>query len=234
MFRNRQQAGSALAKCIVEMQVSEDGLNPATTIVIALPRGGVPVALEIALTLGCPLDVLVSKKIGAPDQSELAIGAVSSEGIVVLNQEIMKYCQVPQVPNDYIENQRQCLIDRTRALQVHWRHSAGLEEYLNVQGKQVIAVDDGIATGMTAIAALRSFRKMACRTLILAVPVISASAYELINEECDQIVELIAPAEFSAVGQFYSDFHQVEDEEVIEALKIADRQNSVSKNLALS
>jgi predicted phosphoribosyltransferase len=199
--------------------------------VVGLPRGGVPVALGVALGIGCPLDFLVSKKIGAPGQPELAVGAVSSEGVIVLNREIVNCCQISR---PYLENQEQCLISKTKALEEHWRKSAGLAGHLDVKGKQVILVDDGIATGMTAIAAARTFRKLGAERIILAVPVMSASAYNLLKAECDQIVALMVPLDFAAVGQFYADFHQVEDDEAIEDLRVAAKQGRVRNNLAVS
>lgn len=221
MFRNRQHAGALLAGRIAQALGNVKDFARSSIVVVALPRGGVPVALEMANSLGSSLDVLASKKIPAPEQPELAIGAVTSDGIVVLNQEIAAYFEVLQ---SYLEDAKRYLAGRTKALEEFWRQAAGLTEPLQVRGKLVILVDDGIATGMTVLAAVRSLKARGVGQIIVATPVISASALALLEKECEYIVTLLVPPEFAAVGQFYLDFTQVEDDTVIDCL----RQNQMS------
>jgi predicted phosphoribosyltransferase len=231
MFRNRQHAGSLLSHSVAQALENSDHFDSSEMIIVALPRGGVAVALEIAQALDCPLDVLVSKKIGAPDQSELAIGAVTSDGIVVINDELTDCLGIA---NDYIESKKQYLMRKTRAQEEHWRSSAGMNDRLDVRGKQVILVDDGIATGMTALAAARSIRRRGAKQLVLATPVMSCHAYTLLEDECDRIVALSVLIDFAAIGQFYLDFHQVEEREVIGALRQSTIKRSEKKGLAIS
>lgn len=216
MFRDRQRAGFLLGRYLAEGFQKIEGFDPSKVVVVALPRGGVPVAAQIASALGCPLDVIVSKKIGAPTQPELALGAVTADGVSVVNRELIEYLQVSKA---YLDSEKQWLATRTKALEEYWRRASGLIDPLHVRDRLVILVDDGIATGMTVIAAVRSLRARGAGPLILAAPVMSSSSYELLERECDYIVTLAVPPEFSAVGQYYADFHQVEDQEVIACLQ---------------
>lgn len=227
MFPNRQQAGLLLAREIAEFlkdaQVSKDKV-----IVLALPRGGIPVALEIALVLGAPLDVLAAKKIGAPGQPELAIGAVTSDGTTVLDQALTDYLNVSPV---YLQAEKEYLVNRIKALEQTWRKSASVEAVLDFNDKYAIVVDDGVATGMTAIAAARSLREHGARQLIFATPVASTNAVSRLQQEYDHTIALEIPSEFKAVGQFYLDFHQVEDMEVVRALTLAANKCQVNAHL---
>jgi putative phosphoribosyl transferase len=231
MFRNRQHAGFLLARQVWRMANQDRPFDASQSMVVGLPRGGVTVALEIALALGCPLDVLVSKKIGAPDQPELAVGAVTSDGIVLVNEELIA---VLGIKNSYIESQKAFLIGKTKILEEHWLESAGIKERPSMQNKQVIIVDDGIATGMTAIAAARSSRKRGAREIIITTPVMSSNAYALLQKECDQIVALNVLFDFAAIGQFYLDFEQVDDQEVVKALKQAKEERMRKQDVAIS
>jgi len=224
MFSNRQQAGALLAKKIADFIRRSNRINQSQIIVLALPRGGVPVALEIALAIGCPLNVLASKKIGAPDQKELAVGAVTSDGLVVVDEVLTRYLSIPA---SYIEKEKEYLINKTRQLEQRWRNSAGIDSKLDIGGKAVIVVDDGVATGMTAIAAGRSLRGQGASQVLLATPVIAANTLNRLSAEYDQIMVLESPVVFGSVGQFYLDFHQVEDLEVVQALAQAMNQNCV-------
>ncbi|HEY9870905.1 MAG TPA: phosphoribosyltransferase family protein [Candidatus Obscuribacterales bacterium] len=218
LFKDRTQAGELLAAKIAEVLREDPDFDPASAVVIGLPRGGVPVAKEIAIALQCPLDVLVSKKLPSPENPEFAVGAVSSDGIVVVDDRSTSYFHIPK---DYIEAQKERLIPLTKALEHQWLTDAGIERRPDVQGRWVIVVDDGIATGMTALAALRSMQMRAVGGLVLAVPVMSYDAYRGLKDECDHLVALSIRYDFAAVSQFYEDFHQVEDEEVIACLKEA-------------
>jgi len=216
MFENRKQAGRLLARSVVDVLGKEPDYEPARAVVIGLPRGGVPVALEVALALGCQLDVLVSKKIGAPGNSELAVGAVSSDGIVVTDEEINRLISVPPA---YLEAETGRLADQTRCLEQHWLTAAAITNRPSLAGKWTIVVDDGVATGMTTLAALRTLQLRGVGPLVLATPVMAFDTFRRLRDECDRIVALLTPYDFNAVGQYYRDFHQVGDEEVIAALR---------------
>jgi len=226
MFINRQQAGSLLAKEIANHIEQHGQFDKDHTVVLGLPRGGVPVALEIALALNCPLNVITSKKIGAPDQSELAVGAVTADGVVVIDEKLTEHLGISPV---YIEKERDYLADKTKKLEQTVRRSAGLEVNVDLREKQVIVVDDGVATGMTAIAAARSLRGQGAKTIIFVTPVISRRAYFLLRQEYDQVIGLEIPEDFQAVGQFYIDFSQVNDGEVVSALTLAKNREVVSE-----
>ncbi|MBI4533274.1 MAG: phosphoribosyltransferase [Candidatus Melainabacteria bacterium] len=216
MFVNRQQAGIMLAEKVLKELKGDPDFRADSAVVIGLPRGGVPVALEIALAMRCPLDILVSKKMGAPDNPELAIGAVSSDGVVVTDEKLMQFLAVPK---QFVESQRQRLINDTKALERTWVNLAGLQARATVKGKWVIVVDDGIATGMTALAALRTLQMRAVGSLILATPVMSYDAYHQLRDECDRVVALLIPHDFASVGQYYHDFHQVDNNELVAAMQ---------------
>jgi predicted phosphoribosyltransferase len=231
MFRNRQQAGMALARQVTAGLAEGGEIDANQVVVLALPRGGVPVAFEIAQLGRYPLDVLVSKKVGAPGQPELAIGAVTSDGVTVINDKMTIYLGISDA---YVETQKQLLMRRTTASEQHWRRAAAMKGPIPLAGKQVVVVDDGIATGMTAIAAVRSVRQRQPNRVIVATPVMSCSAYALLAEECDRIFALTVPFDFAAIGQFYEDFHQVTDEEVVSALRAAHNRDTIATDMAIS
>ncbi len=218
-LENRQQAGLLLAEQIKLALKKDCFVRPNNTVIIALPRGGVLVALEIALVLKAPLDVLVSKKIGAPKQSELAVGAVTADGIVIINDQIVQSLEISQ---SYLESEKKRLITQTKEAEKYW-HSEN-QESVSLKGKEVILVDDGIATGMTVLAAAHSIKKQEVERLIIACPIVSTSACALLENECNTIVALKVLSDFAAIGQFYLDFHQVEDSEVFAALKKAAKE----------
>jgi predicted phosphoribosyltransferase len=210
IFADRRDAGRQLAARLTTF----DG---ARTVVLALVRGGLPVAFEVAKALGAALDIVLVRKIGAPQQPELAVGAVvdGDHPEIVTNPDIVAMLGVAP---EYIERQARhelAEIERRRQAYVGKRPRAALK------GKDVIVVDDGIATGATTRAALRSIRRQHPRRLILAVPVAAPTALESIEPEVDQIVCVSAPAHFQAVGAFYRDFRQVEDDAVVDLLRLA-------------
>jgi predicted phosphoribosyltransferase len=223
MFANRQHAGLLLAKQLKSL-VEQELFNPKEWIGLGLPRGGIPVGLEIAMYLDCPLNVIASKKIGAPQQPELAVGAVTSDGVVVVDHRLIDYLGVP---NLYLEREVSYLVNKTKEQECTLRKMAGLKFDLQLKDKNVIVVDDGVATGMTAIAAARSLHKHSARKLIFATPVASEQAYKVLCKEYDSVIVLEIPSEFKAVGQFYKDFCQVEDLEVIRALALAGNEHMV-------
>jgi len=223
MFANRQQAGALLAEKIA-CYLRAENIDRSQLIILALPRGGVLVALEIALVLGCPLNVLAAKKIGAPQQKELAIGAVTSHGLVVVDETLTRYLSVQPA---YIKKETEYLINKTRQLEQRWRYAAGIGGDPDIKDKVVIIIDDGVATGMTATAAGRSPKKEGASKVILAAPVIAANTLKSLLLEYDQVIALDIPVEFGAVGQFYADFRQIEDLEVVQALTQAMNNNCV-------
>ena len=196
-------------------QVAAMGL--ADPLVLALPRGGLPVAAEIARRLTAPLDVVFVRKLGAPDQPELAIGAIADgpEPEVVLNTTLVAALGLDA---DYIAAQaareRANIEDRRKAY-------AGLRPGVDPAGRAVIVVDDGVATGMTMQAALRSVRRLAPRRLIVATPVASREAVALLSGEADDVVCLSAPRRFLSVGAFYRSFTQVTEEDAVRLLREA-------------
>ncbi len=206
-FRDRRDAGQRLAEALAFLKGRKDLL------VLGIPRGGVVVATEVARALGAPLDVFIARKIGAPGNPELAIGAVASSGDVVLDERLIAGLRVPA---DYIEaetaRQRQEIARRRAA-------SRGDRPPPEFAGKTVVLVDDGVATGATTLAALRALRAAKPAELILAVPVGPPDTIARLSAEADRVICLHTPEWFWAVGAFYVDFSQTTDEEVVRLLR---------------
>lgn len=208
-FHDRREAGQELAARLVARAADGDITEP---LVLALPRGGVPVAAEVARALSAPLDVLVARKIGVPGQPEVGIGAIAGEDAPVYDREALKMLGLT-------EDELSSAVARERA--ELWRRE-GLYRRgpaPTVEGRTVILVDDGLATGVTARAALRHLRSKGPALLILAVPVCSRQAAHLAQQEADELVCLHQPEFFQAVGQWYEEFPQVSDDEVIATLR---------------
>jgi putative phosphoribosyl transferase len=208
LFRNRAEAGRKLAKRLLAYR----SLVP---IVLALPRGGVPVGFEIATALGAPLDVIFVRKIGVPSQPELALGAIvdGDHPEIFINERLKDELEIPDA---YIreESDRQLVeIERRRELYLEGRPS------LPLSGRPVIVVDDGIATGATMRAALLAIRRQHPSSIALAVPVAAADALETLRSEVDDVICLSTPTSLGGVGQFYRNFQQVDDETVITLLR---------------
>lgn len=207
IFRNRAEAGRRLAREVTWYK----GADP---LILALPRGGVVVAAEIALALDAQLDLILVRKLGVPWQPELAMGAVvdGARPYVVRNADILAQLDMPE--EEFRETCERELdeIERRRRLYLKDQPRADIKD------RTAIVVDDGIATGATTRAALRAVRKQAPRWLVLAVPVALSSTLDELSGETDDIVCLETPEPFYAIGQFYDDFHQVSDREVIEIL----------------
>jgi predicted phosphoribosyltransferase len=202
LFRDRHEAGKLLAQKLLDLKG-----NP-NAIVLGIPRGGVVVAYEVAKTLGLPLDVFVARKIGAPGNPELAIGAVASDGTVVLDELSISLMGVPK---QYIEKETERQKEEIRKRLQAYR--GGREGY-SLQGKIVILVDDGVATGATIIASLRAIKASNPSQTILAVPVAPPDTAEKLRREADKVICLYTPSPFWAVGAFYVNFEQISDEEV--------------------
>jgi len=209
-FRDRRDAGEQLAERVAY-------LAPERPIVLALPRGGVPVAAAVARRLRAPLDVLVVRKLGVPTHPELAMGAIGEEGARVLDPSTIGYANVDIDQVADVEAKERAELERRV---VRYR---GTSEPLSLSGRVVVIVDDGIATGSTALAAVQVARHRGAAGIVLAVPVISAASARELARHVDELVYVIAPADFVAVGQFYADFSQTSDDEVASVLRAAAR-----------
>lgn len=212
MFQDRVDAGRQLAERLAH-------LKERRAVVLALPRGGVPVGFEIAKALEAPLDLILVRKIGAPWQPELAVAAVvdGPEPQTVVNEDVM---QVLGLTQDYVEaeGQRQLAeIERRRRIYLEGR------ERVEIKGRTAIVVDDGIATGATVRAALKATRRAGPEHLVLAVPVAPPDTIEALRPEVDELICLSMPTYFGAISMFYADFRQVGDEEVTDLLRRAAR-----------
>jgi putative phosphoribosyl transferase len=199
---NRKEAGILLSEKLKKYQ-------DTNSIVIAVPRGGVPVAYEIALKLHLPLDIILSKKIGHPMNKEFAIGAMTMDTTIIDEH--------PEVSKQYITDE---IIRLKELLREKYKLYMGDREPLEINEKNVIVVDDGIATGNTLLASISMLRKRKPAKLIVAVPVLPLDALEIFKQKTDEFVYLITSSNFRSVGAFYDQFYQVEDDEVIQMLRI--------------
>jgi len=201
-FRNRAQAGRLLGEKLVPLA----GQKP---VVVGLPRGGVPVAAEIARRLGAQLDVILVRKVGVPRRAELAAGAVGEDGVTVRNVAVLQGMGLSWEDD---------LRDQVAKERAEVRRRAGVlrrgRTRIDLLGRTVIIVDDGIATGSTVVAAIRVVRGLGARRVVLAVPVAPADTLQRMGELADEVVCLHAPVRFVAVGQWFEDFRQVSDDEV--------------------
>jgi len=197
MFRDRVEAGLQLAEKLRKYQ-GDPG------VILAVPRGGIPVAYAVAKELGFPLDVILSKKIGHPMNKEYAIGSVS-----LTDYFIIPHADVSQ---QYIENEIEKL---RRKLKEMYHKFMGNKEPENLEGKTVIVIDDGIATGNTLLGTVNILKKSKPEKIIIAVPVASLHAIQKLRKEVDDVISVMIPEHFYGVGAFYEDFEQVSDEEVI-------------------
>jgi len=212
-FRDRVEAGVLLGRELAQRVKSSD--DP---MVLALPRGGVPVGYEIARALEAPLDVFIVRKLGVPGHEELAMGAIASGGVRVMNEEVLNY--LPRLSDrdiDAVAAREQVELERRE------KSYRGNRPPLDVSGRTVIVVDDGLATGSTMRAAVRALRRMNPRAIMVAVPVAAPSTCQEFRAEVDEIVCLHTPEPFNAVGLWYEDFSQTTDEEVHALLDAADR-----------
>jgi putative phosphoribosyl transferase len=206
MFTNRREAGHLLARALEEKQIKFD-------LVLGVPRGGVAVAEVIASYFNCPLDVVMAKKIASPNWEEFALGAVAPDGEVLIHERVQK---IVDVDKDTIDKLAQKVKDDIASRLGRFR---GKKSPLKLEGKDILLVDDGIATGFTLKAAIRYLKRQSDGRIIVAVPVSSKNAYLNLLEEVEEFVVLIIPEEFYAVSQFYRDFTAVEDREVAAILQ---------------
>jgi len=212
VFLNREDAGRQLAALLGH-------LRDAAPMVLALPRGGVPVGYEIARELDAPLDVFLVRKIGAPGHRELGIGAVAQGGLTILNESAIAMLGVSQQAIDQIT------AEETAELERRLRRFRGDQPPVDVRGRTVILVDDGLATGVSAAAAIRALQRLEPARIILAVPVCAPETAESLRPEVDSIVCVQMPENFLAVGYWYRNFEQTTDEEVVDLLEKARRMH---------
>jgi len=204
LFQDRRDPGRVLAQAIRASRDWRDWVDP---LVLGIPRGGVPVAFEVARELSMPLDLLVVRKLGVPGQEELAMGAIASGGTVVINQMVVHELGISLETIEEVAQQERMEIERRERAYRDGRAPA------RVEGRTAILIDDGLATGSSMMAAARSLRSRA-RQLIVAVPVASESTCNELRSEVDQIICATTPQLFFAVGMFYRNFAQTTDEEV--------------------
>lgn len=205
MFADRVDAGRVLAERL-------EALQDRDVVVLALPRGGVPVAAEVARALQAPMDVIGVRKIGAPMQPELAVGAIAEGGVRVLDERTLGMLRIDAAAIDAVEARER------EELQRRVRHYRGDRDFPDLHGRIAVIVDDGLATGSTARVACRAARQHEPDRLVLAVPVASSEGVKSLQAEADEVVAAETPAGFSAVGQWYRDFGQTTDDEVMALL----------------
>ena len=205
ILKDRVEAGKRLASAV--KSVGKDA------IILGVPRGGVVVGFEVAQALCVPLDIIVTKKIGAPENPELAIGAVAEDGTYILDEDILRQIYVPkEYIAEEVERQKQEIQRRL----IRYR---GDVPYPTLKNREVVVIDDGVATGSTLKAALRLLRSKGAKTVVVAVPVGPPETIRELKKLADRVVVLFTPEPFYAIGQFYVDFSQTSDKEVIELLR---------------
>jgi putative phosphoribosyl transferase len=206
-FPSRTDAGAELATLLQQYA------GRAEVVVLGLPRGGVPVAHEIARALGVPLDILLVRKLGVPGHPELAMGAIASGGVRVLNDDVVRWYGIPQAVIDEVAHEEQRELERREQAYRDGRTPVPLF------GRTVLLVDDGLATGSTMKAAVQAIRALSPSRIVIAVPVGAAETCRELSEVADEIVCARSPANFRAVGQWYVDFSQTTDAEVRDLLR---------------
>jgi putative phosphoribosyl transferase len=205
-FADRGAAGRALAERLLEIELD-------APVVVALPRGGVPVAYEVAQALGAPLDIALVRKLGAPGRPELGIGALGEDGTVILDRGTITALGVSRGQIEAIVEREAAELERRRQLY------RGDRPPVDVSGREVILVDDGIATGVTTIAAAQMLRERGATRVVTAVPVCPATAVGYLRDQLRELICLSSPLRFGGVGAWYDDFTQTSDDEVIELLR---------------
>jgi putative phosphoribosyl transferase len=219
-FRNRQEAGRQVAARLGKYGNREDVL------VLGLPRGGVPVAYEVATALEVPLDIFVLRKLGVPGHEELAFGAIGSGGVRILNADVVDRLGISELEVAAVTQ------EETKELERRETRYRGSRPPLDVRGRTVILVDDGIATGASIRAAIHAIRKMRPAAIVVATPVAPRATCNLLRREVDELVCAESPEPFYGVGQFYQDFSAVSDEEVVALLDPAVLEKRRSKEAA--
>jgi putative phosphoribosyl transferase len=213
-FRNRAEAGRALARALSQYGGRDD------VVVLALPRGGVPVGYEVAKELGAPLDVFLVRKLGVPGHEELAMGAIATGGVLVLDERVLRWLGINE---DQIQKTLARELDELRRREAAYRDGRPLPD---LKGKTVILVDDGLATGASMQAAAGAVRRHEPARIVIAVPVASRATCDRFRDEVDEVVCAVTPEPFYAVGNWYEDFSQTSDDEVRELLALSAARDS--------
>jgi putative phosphoribosyl transferase len=208
-YRDRREAGTDLATHLHHLAGRGD------VVVLALPRGGVPVAYEVARALGAPLDLFLVRKLGAPGHRELAMGAIASGGVRVLNADVVSWYSIPPSAIDAVAHEEQAELERRE------RTYRGDRSPIDLAGRVVLLIDDGLATGSTMKAAAQAVRAGGPARIVIAAPVGAPQTCRELAEMADEVVCARTPAYFRAVGEWYRDFRQTTDEEVRELLRAA-------------
>lgn len=215
-FRDRTEAGRRLAKLLTEFAGRSD------VVVLGLPRGGVPVAFEVARTLNAPLDVFVVRKLGVPGHEELAMGAIASGGVCVLNDEVVRLLDIPSRVLSTVAAQELRELRRRERI---YRDGRSLPD---LRDRTVILVDDGLATGSSMRAAVAALRRLSPAKIVVAVPTSAAGTCETLRNEADDCVCAMTPEPFAAVGLSYEDFSQTSDDEVRDLLERSNADDAVT------
>jgi len=207
IFKDRTDAGQKLAEKL------EDYKGKKNVLILALPRGGVVVAYEIAKKLNLPLDLVVPRKIGAPGNEEYAIGAITETGEGIFDDAAINMLRVPK---EYLDKK---IAEEKKEARRRLKEYRKGRAPLKLKNKIIIIIDDGLATGLTMRAAIKSVKKQRVKQIIVAIPVTAKDSLKVIQEEADKVIYLDAPSYFGAVGAFYENFDQTTDQEVIEIMK---------------
>ncbi len=217
LYQNRFDAGRHLAAELPEYA------NREHVVILALPRGGVPVAFETARRLKAPLDVFLVRKLGLPGYEELAMGAIASGGVRVINEDVVEQFRIPEHVMNSVAAEQQRELERREEL-----YRAGREP-IDLRNKTVILIDDGLATGSTMRAAIQALRLLGPASIVVAVPVGAADTCENLRNGADAVICAQEPGDFTAVGRWYLDFTQTTDEEVCELLNRAAHERRVER-----
>jgi predicted phosphoribosyltransferase len=218
-FRDRREAGQLLATKLTAYA------NRPEVLVLALPRGGVPVAYEVARALGSPMDIFLVRKLGIPGYEELAMGAIATGGVRVLNEDLVSGLHIPDyIIDEVAASEQQELMRRERLYR-------GDRPAPNVRGRTVILVDDGLATGATMLAAVKALRQQQPARIVVAVPTAAPETCEQLRTKADDVICAITPEPFHAVGLWYEDFSQTTDEEVRELLARSAEASRAAENI---
>lgn len=213
-FKDRREAGRQLAAALEAYRGRED------VVVLALPRGGVPVAFEVATALGAPLDVLIVRKLGVPGHEELAMGAIASGNVQVLNRQIIAELGIrPETVQSVAEREAREIARREATYR-------GTRPMVPIAGRVAIVIDDGIATGATMRAAVQALRQLGAARVVVAAPTSARDSAERLRQEADEVVCLATPEPYYAVGLWYDHFEQTSDEEVKQLLAMAARRSA--------
>ncbi len=213
-FRDRVEAGRVLAEELKRRGYGERG----DVVVLALPRGGVPVGYEVAKALHAPLDVFIVRKVGVPGHEELALGAIASGGVKVVNEDVLHMLKIPRAAFEGLAKKEMVELERRE------KEYRGERNRPEIKGKTVVLVDDGLATGSTMLAAVRAVGLMGAEKIVVAVPVAAEQTCDMFRSEVDEVICGITPEPFYAVGIWYEDFSQTSDEEVRELLEKAETE----------